>query len=385
MKPHLVFLYLGRRGISRLALNLARCVADISEVKATFCISRQNELFSEFAQLRPMVLGVDTFTRGIGAAGRLYRIPFICRELVRTVAVERSVAVVNLMPHVWTPLIAPVIRARGCKYVTIVHDAVPHPGDPTSFVRNWTSREARNADVVITLSRAVSDTLLARTRIAHQKVVTLFHPDLEFGYASPRQRPSSPFRVLFFGRILPYKGLSILVEALELLRRGGLQVELGVYGEGDLSLIRNRLTALGSEVVNRWIGDGEVGSVLSRFDAVVVSHSEASQSGVAAAALGSGLPVIASPVGGLVEQIVDGENGVLARTPDASGLAEAIRRLASDTNLYETARKRILETHPERSMGRFAEDVCTAACTGSRRRSVRSGSQGVPGVGRHAG
>ncbi len=49
---------------------------------------------------------------------------------------------------------------------------------------------------------------------------------------------------------------------------------------------------------------------------------------VVAAAYGAGLPVVATPVGGLAEQVVDGTTGVLARgSTSAADFADAIRRL----------------------------------------------------------
>jgi glycosyltransferase involved in cell wall biosynthesis len=117
------------------------------------------------------------------------------------------------------------------------------------------------------------------------------------------------------------------------------------------------LAALGAEVENRWIADHEVRSVFSRHDAVALPHIECSQSGVAAAALGCGLPLIGSRVGGLTEQLRDGETGVVAETADAAGLAAAIRRLAGDRKLYAGIRRHIQRSAWERSMRRFAEQL----------------------------
>ena len=78
-----------------------------------------------------------------------------------------------------------------------------------------------------------------------------------------------------------------------------------------------RLEAIGAEVVNCWLDASEIGPVLARYHAVVLSHTDASQSGVAAAAIGAGVPVVAMPVGGLIEQVVDGVTGLVALRADA--------------------------------------------------------------------
>jgi glycosyltransferase involved in cell wall biosynthesis len=78
---------------------------------------------------------------------------------------------------------------------------------------------------------------------------------------------------------------------------------------------------------------------------------------VAAAALASGLPIIATPVGGLVEQVKDGETVVLAEAIDAASLAHAIKRLALDPALHRSLRENIAATRESRSMRRFVEQL----------------------------
>jgi glycosyltransferase involved in cell wall biosynthesis len=151
------------------------------------------------------------------------------------------------------------------------------------------------------------------------------------------------------------------LDALDLLADDGIAVELGVFGEGPLGPNAERLKRLGAEVVNRWLTGRELATILSRFHAVVLSHTEASQSGIAAAAFGAGLPVIATPVGGLMEQIIDGQTGVLALRADAPNLAEAIKRLMLDPTLYRAIRHNIAATRENRSMAHFVKDCASHA------------------------
>lgn len=84
-----------------------------------------------------------------------------------------------------------------------------------------------------------------------------------------------------------------------------IPVANGRYGAGNIGDERSRLAALRADVINRWVSDHEVGPLFARYDAVALSHIEASQSGVAATAFGNRMPVVAVPAGGLVEQVVD--------------------------------------------------------------------------------
>jgi glycosyltransferase involved in cell wall biosynthesis len=360
----ILFAYWGRRGaLSRFTLNLARTCQDMCELDATISVSRQNEIFDQFLPLGPKLLPVTTFEAPLGAVTGAVRIPRLCRDLLQRVASHRIQAIVTLLPHVWSPLITPVIRRSSVRYVTVVHDAVPHVGDRTGLATNWLLRDARAADLVVALSSAVAAQFARSGRVPREKLVTLFHPDLDYRGASPRgEAPrGGAFRCLFFGRIAAYKGLPLLLDALEILRREGVSVQIGVYGEGNLASASARLRELGAEVVNEWIPDDRIGEIFDRFDAVVLPNIEASQSGVAAVALATGLPIIATPVGGLVEQVKDGETGVLAHAVDAPSLAQAISRLALDPAFYHTIRQKIGATRESRSMRRFVEAICALA------------------------
>jgi glycosyltransferase involved in cell wall biosynthesis len=156
---------------------------------------------------------------------------------------------------------------------------------------------------------------------------------------------------------MPYKGLSLFVEMVELLRTAGLDIRCGVFGEGSLGAMSARLEGIKAEVINRWLDEDEIATILGRHDVLVASHIEASQSGVVAAALGAGLPVVATHVGGLSEQIVDGITGVIAQDISAKALADAVQRLFFTPGLYGSIRLRIAARAVDSSMARFAREI----------------------------
>ncbi len=358
-RVRIMFMYLGRRGsLGQLTLQVARAAAAYENLDATITIAGMSEIAPKLEALGDRLFKLETY-RTRPYVSIVLNFLSARRRLLAKLAEDRPAAVVTLMPHIWTPLLAPGIKQLGVRYISIAHDAVSHPGDPTAVLTPWLVRDAKLADTVVTLSRTVADRLVSTHLVPVEKVVTLFHPDLNYNSAGIARRRdlTAPLRLLFFGRIMKYKGLPLLLDAVELLRREGLNLKLGVAGAGNLQSERSRLAVLGAEVVNRWIDDDEVGPLLARYDAVALSHIEASQSGVAATAFGNGMPVVGMPVGGLAEQIVDGRTGVLAQRMTVRAFADAIRRLANEPGLYDSIVDHLRVSAENRSMRRFLDRI----------------------------
>jgi glycosyltransferase involved in cell wall biosynthesis len=362
-KKKIAFLYLGRRGgIARLAYELAVAATRHHQIDPLFVVSDSNELFGLMQTLPGIARSVKTFDSSVGALTQTYRIPALVQRLNAAFNEHRTETIVVLASHVWSPLIAPFLKTTARRYVLVVHDADPHPGDVTGLAHGWLLREAAQADLVIALSRAVAAGLSTRRRIPSDRIVTLFHPLLT--YTERRAEAvwdgERPLRLLFFGRMMDYKGLGIFTDAIELLRAQGLPVEATVAGNGQMNGRREQLETLGATVINRWLHDQELSQLLQAHDAVVLTHTEASQSGCAAAALGAGLPVIATPVGGLMEQIAHEVNGLVADRVDAAAIAHQVKRMANNPTLYRELAQGVVHRQRGREMRDFLDNMMDA-------------------------
>jgi D-inositol-3-phosphate glycosyltransferase len=139
--------------------------------------------------------------------------------------------------------------------------------------------------------------------------------------------------LLFFGQIAPYKGLEYLIEAVAMLARRGLQVRLIIAGKvkrGSEEYWRNaqRLIEqlrIGEVLTQRiqFIPDEQVEPYFKAADVVVIPYIDIFQSGVPFLAFSFGLPVIATDVGSLREDVTS-ETGLLCRPKDSADLARAI-------------------------------------------------------------
>ena len=110
-----------------------------------------------------------------------------------------------------------------------------------------------------------------------------------------------------------------------------------MVGSGPESEALDALRRLpGVRVENRWVPEHEVGALLAWADALVLSHTEASQSGVAAAAIAARRWVVATRVGGITEQLA-GEPLARLCDPTPASLAAALRGLLENPPVQAAA------------------------------------------------
>jgi glycosyltransferase involved in cell wall biosynthesis len=231
------------------------------------------------------------------------------------------------MPALLDARMVAALRALNIAYAVIVHDAAAHPGDGLNFLALDQARLLRGAKHLFCLSGHVERALRDQNfGTGGQTLTKLWHPPMELTSTIPPVRATSRPKLLYFGRLLPYKGLDLLADALDVL--GDCRnFDLRVCGDGPTSPTLDRLSAVaGVSVERRWFSDGELPDLLAWSDALVLPYREASQSGVAALALAAGRSVLATAVGGLPEQLAGQETAILC-APSASGIADGLLEL----------------------------------------------------------
>jgi len=353
-RKRVLFQYLGRRGaITRMVLELAQTLRDAPHIVASFVLSEDVEGSDAIRGTGADITYVPTFSDAVGAVAGAFALRSLRAKLRATLEAQRPDAVIELMTHVWSPFLEAEFRRARVRRIAVVHDASPHPGDPFGLATGWLLASALRADRIVALSNHVAGQILAKNASVRQQLGVLFHPVFNYAQRKQPRAPGAPLRVLFLGRILPYKGLDLLVAALEELRARGLATAPTILGDGSLGVLKPRLEALGARVVNRWLEDVDIAEALADSDILVAPYREASQSGVAAAALGAGVPVVVTPAGGLPEQILPGVDGEVAAGVTASAIADALAPFAADPSRVEPYSRRIIELAPSRSMDVF--------------------------------
>ena len=240
----------------------------------------------------------------------------------------------------WIPFMGPalgsiarMVRKSGVKVLAITDNMIPHetrPGD-VSFAKYF----IKACDGFVTMSKAVMKDLEKFTNTSNKKY--LLHPlYTSFGdkliKADARRALDLPIDkqlVLFFGLIRNYKGLDMLLDAMNELKSNP-NINLIIAGEfyedkqPYLDLIKkygieNRVILHGKFIANE-----DVKLYFSAADLVALPYRSATQSGVTQVSFHFEVPTLVTNVGGLGEIIPDKVAGYVVE-PNGKAIAEGIK------------------------------------------------------------
>ena len=175
------------------------------------------------------------------------------------------------------------------------------------------------------------------------RVHVIPHGAFEHLTRQPDERPLPPDLaavegpvVLCFGVVRPYKGVDVLVDAF----RSVEGAELWVVGR-PLGVSLEALGAPpGVRFVPRYVSDAELPAFFRRADLLVLPHRTVDVSGVLAAGIAFGKPMVLSDVGGFRELVEEHGAGRLVPPGDSGALAEAIGTLLADPEERERLAER---------------------------------------------
>jgi D-inositol-3-phosphate glycosyltransferase len=244
----------------------------------------------------------------------------------------------------WLPYFGPcfgtiakiVKKKTRAKVLFICDNIIPHERRPGDII--FTKYAFRHVDYFIVQSDSVEKDLLSLFPAAKSKKSP--HPIYEY-FGDPLAKSDARLRlnileekvILFFGYIRAYKGLMILIDAMNELKRWRFNFEgmkLIVVGEPyeDMKKYHSRIEELhlGSriQIISDYVANDMVAIYFSAADVVVLPYLSATQSGIVQIAYNFNKPVIVTDVGGLGEVVLDGITGYVVPPNDPVALAEAI-------------------------------------------------------------
>lgn len=241
--------------------------------------------------------------------------------------------------------------ARRKPLVLTVHgsDAALGKG-PLSPLLRWV---LRRSDRIMTVSRFLQREVIALG--AREGTVRVI-----YGGVTPRtvpmRRSEDGARIIFVGGLVRQKGVDILLGAFQAVKAAEKGAELWIVGDGR-ERPRLEASASGLEGV-RFLGHLEDLTAVFDGASVLVLPSRAEGFGlVILEAMASGVPVVATRVGGIEEVVEDGVNGLLVEKEDPTALAQGILKLLKGEALRERLVRNGLATAKAFPWERTAREV----------------------------
>lgn len=253
----------------------------------------------------------------------------------------------------WKPHL---VHAQALDVAPVSAELARHCGIPLVVTVNRLGQEERfladhTGIGVIAVSDAIRERLTNRAGIDRERVICIPNGlDLRH-FPAPRfvdKKPGLPV-VGTYGRLAEEKGQRVFLEAAARLLKDGVDAEFLIMGQGPDKVqlrklanthgIRHRLTFVPpTSSDNRNLGHLDVFVEPSYQEGLGLSVLQA---------MATGVPVVASGVGGIYNLIEDGETGVLVNKGDPEGLSKAIRQMlnrpAERTEMARAARQRVEE------------------------------------------
>ena len=251
----------------------------------------------------------------------------------------------------WLPFFAPAfsgVAKKIRKYsdatiMVICDNIIPH--EERLLDTRLTKRFFGFIDSFIVLSKKVENELLsfvpeAKYKYSPHPIYSIFNNTLSKEQAKAELKIATKKVLLFFGLIREYKGLDILINAMEKIKTELEDYTLLIVGEcyenenKYTDLIKKAGITDNVKCHYSFIPDNEVGKYFSAADVVVLPYKTASQSGIVQIAYHFDTPVIVSNVGGLPEIVDEGKTGYCVE-PNSNAFAKAIKAFYENDNISE--------------------------------------------------
>ncbi|MCP1229763.1 glycosyltransferase [Acetobacter indonesiensis] len=320
----------GRRGAGpKIAVELAKGINALPGQEAFLSLSSHAEIVRAETPTIQNDIPVETYTSLPGLVWRAVTGYGLVRSVVRAVRRIGPTVAICAMPGPLDLLMVFALRRAGVPVVVVVHDAQAHPGDGFPGQMVLQRLLVRSAECVVALTQHVAKILAQQPCMRGRSAIVAYHPPFAFDAEEsaawqPPLAHEGPMRLLVFGRLLPYKGLDLLADALTQVKGQQVAFDCHVVGRGPDAPWLEKLAAVpGVTVENRWVPEGEIARLLAWADVLLLPYREASQSGVGAAALAAGRWVLATNVGGLTEQFGRNPQARMC-APTVAGLSDAV-------------------------------------------------------------
>ena len=222
-----------------------------------------------------------------------------------------------------------VMHSHGCDFHTF-YEALPQ------FVQSVINWAFQKASCFITLSQSWQDYYINQCQLSPENVVTLINP-VKLPPQVPDRRNVQIVSFVCLGRVGQRKGSFDLLRAFAKLSIAQQQnARLLLAGNGEVEEAQQLAERLGiADHVEclGWLSAEDCNQLLEKSDVFVLpSYAEGLPMAILEA-MGWGLPVLSTPVGGIPEVLISHQNGILVNPGNVQELTEAMEILLENEDL----------------------------------------------------
>lgn len=312
-------------GMIHYISQLSNALALNNDVSVIVPIGAETELFSNSVKI------VSLHT------GNIIR-NFIINTLIVTRLIRFYKTIRKIHPDIihfqlcnpWICLFLPILK--NYRIITTIHDVEPHTGSREIDQRIARDIHIKFSDCIIVHGNKAKSIL--DKKVINKKIYSVPHGDYSFfKKISEDNYHEEEGTILFFGRIVEYKGLKYLVQAAPKIAESIRNMKVIIAGSGSLEEYKDAINSPYFEIHNNFIHNNDVGKYFQRASVVVLPYIECTQTGVIPIAYAFKKPVVVTNVGSIPEVVDDGITGYVVPPKDPNSLAEAIIKILSDENL----------------------------------------------------
>lgn len=256
-----------------------------------------------------------------GICKQTFNIPLLF-SLITKIKKEKFDAVYFESLHVWNLPIMWAIKGQ-THIFHVIHDVIPHKGDRSYKKVNFFNKILVKLADTIVLRNKKYISYMYSNYCAKENQVKYLGLWRRYPAYTP---PTYSHKVLFFGRMNPYKGIDNLLQIV----KNCPNIQFDIVGKVDPQ-VQDMVNLLAKEqnttIKTGYVSDEAMKQYFIDCDWSIVPYRSASQSGIIIDSYKYSRPVIAFDVGAIGEQISDKESGFLIPAGNISAFSARLREL----------------------------------------------------------
>lgn len=339
--------------ISQLATNLSKNNCETTVVLGSYLFD-ENQYDNSDAKII-LVDAQASYTK------MLFKLvnPYTYYSIIKLINKEKPDIVHLVLEDLISGIVLLILKIKGQKLVLTEHDPSHHIGEKLieSIHVQFTKFLVRSvADKIIVHGESLKN-ILVQKGVPKNKINVIPHGDYSYYNKWAKTTFEEPKSILFFGRILEYKGLEYLIKSAPKVISSVPNAKFVIAGSGDFkkyeTMIEDRQFF---EIHNRFILDEEIATFFQKASVVVLPYIDASQSGIIPISYAFKKPVIVTNVGSISEVVDDGITGFVIPPKNIEALADSIIKILNDDSMRmkmgENSYKKMID---ELSWGKASE------------------------------